>query len=505
MNFKRTLSAILAGLLLAGSLTACATSDDTPASDTKPAAQTTAPVEEGETELSDNLPKDLDFGGEEITFISRDRDGWTDREIWVEDVNGEPINDAVYERNKAVEQRLNIKIANVFEDNMDGYVIVNRVDTAVKAGTNEYDVLGAACYITLGQSINGTFANLRNSAYLDFDQPWWSQGLNDATHYKELQHVIAGSMLLSIYRFAYATVFNQKIFDDAGQPYLYEYVDNGTWTLDKQISLTPIFHRDNGNGVADEQGDVYGFLSTQHISVDPYWASCEVDILQFNEDGDFELVFDSGKLFEVADKVLDLYYGTDGASYIVDTIAWDGHMDKCRDLFADGRAAMATVRVMGLEAENIRSMTDKFGIVPMPKFSEEQEEYHSMLHDQFTVISIPNTVVDDRLDMVGAVLEALSSTAYKIVKPVYYEETLRTKIAQDPQSSIMMELVINSLTTDSGIFYTDALGGFQNAFRDIVAKKTNTVVSTYKASVKSVNNKLRAVTRKLDKMNDEQA
>ena len=238
MNTKRILSAILAGLLLAGSLTACATGNAPPA-DTKPSTQTTSPAEEGETELRDNLPDDLNFGGEEIVFISRDRDGWTDREIWVEAVNGEPINDAVYERNKAVEQRLNVKIVNVFEDDMNGYTIVNRVDTAVKAGTNEYDVLGAACYITLGQSINGTFANLRNSVYLDFDQPWWSQGLNDATHYKELQHVIAGSMLLSIYRFAYATVFNQKIFDDAGQTYLYEYVDNGTWTLDKQISLVP--------------------------------------------------------------------------------------------------------------------------------------------------------------------------------------------------------------------------------------------------------------------------
>jgi hypothetical protein len=87
---------------------------------------------------------------------------------------------------------------------------------------------------------------------------------------------------------------------------------------------------------------------------------------------------------------------------------------------------------MGLERESVRSMKDKFGIVPMPKFDEAQKEYRTMLHDQFTVISIPTTVQDERLDMVGAVLEALSSTAYKIVKPVYYEETLRTKIAQDP-------------------------------------------------------------------------
>jgi hypothetical protein len=483
--------------MLAGSLASCAT--ETEPADTQAPTQTTAPAEEEETALRDNLPDDLNFEGDEIVFISREREGWTDREIWVDELNGEPINDAVYERNKSVEQRLNIKIKNV-PDKGDPN---SKVELTANAGTHEYDVMGAACFITLGQTPRGIFANLRDSAYLDFDQPWWSDGLNDATLYKGTQYVIAGSMLLSIYRFAYATVFNQKIFDDAGQKYLYEYVDNGTWTLDKQISLTPIFHRDNGNSVQDKEGDIYGFISTQHISVDPYWSCCEVDILQRNEDDEFEIVFNSGKLFDVADKVLELYYGTDDSAYIINAYGADAHMDEACDMFADGMGAMATVRIMGLERESVRSMKDKFGIVPMPKFDESQADYHSMLHDQFTVISVPTTVQGERLDMVSAVLESLSSAGYRIVKPVYYEETLRTKIAQDPQSSAMMELIINSLTTDSGIFYTDALGGFQNTFRDIILSKQNTVTSRYKASMKVLKNKLTQTTRNLDALVDE--
>ena len=497
MNFKRTLSAILAGFLLAGSLSACATGDDTP-EDTKSTAQTTAPVEEGETELSDNLPDDLNFGGEEIVFISRDRDGWYDREIWVEGVNGEPINDAVYERNKLVEQRLNVKITDIPDKDEP----CSEVEIAVNAGTHEYDVMAAACFVTLGQTPRGIYANLRDTAYIDFDKPWWSEGLNDATHYKGTQYVLTGSMLLSIYRFAYATVFNQKLFDDAGQKYLYEYVDNGTWTLDKQISLTPIFHRDNGNSIQDKDGDVFGFISTQHISVDPYWASCEVDILSRDEDGDFAIVFDSGKLHDVAEKVLGLYYGTDNSAYILSTYGSDEHMDGCCDMFAEGKGAMATIRVMGLERESVRSMKDKFGIVPMPKYDETQKEYHTMLHDRFTVIAIPTTAQGDRLDMLSAVLEALSSTGYQIVKPVYYEETLRTKIAQDPQSSIMLDLIINSLTTDSGIFYTDALQGFQNPFRDIILSQQNTVVSKYKAQEAILKNRLKTMMKQLDKLAD---
>ena len=494
MKAKRILSALLASLLLLGTLTACATASDDPA-ETADGTQATAAAEE-DTALRDNLPDDLDYEGDEVIFISRDREGWTDREIWVERVTGEPINDAVFERNMTVEKRLNVKITNVPAKNDPN----GTVELAVNAGTHEYDVMGAACFITLGQTPRGIFANLRDSAYLDFDQPWWSDGLNDATLYQGTQYVLAGSMLLSIYRFAYATVFNQKLFDDVGEKYLYEYVDNGTWTLEKQTALTPVFHRDNGNGVQDKDSDIYGFISTTHISVDPYWSCCEVDILARDENGDFEIVFDSGKLHEVAEKVLKLYYGTDNSAYIIAPYGADSHMDEACDMFASGLGAMATVRIMGLERESVRNMKEKFGIVPMPKFDETQKEYHSMLHDQFTVVSVPTTVQGERLDEVGAVLEALSSTAYQVVKPVYYEETLRTKIVQDPQSSMMMELIINSLTTDSGIFYTDALGGFQNKFRDIIAAKNNTVSSGYKSSSKLLKKNLNNMVKALDKL-----
>lgn len=500
MNIKRITSALLAGLLLMGTLTACATSDDDP-DVTKGPVETNAAVTEGETELTDNLPDDLDYGGDEIVFISRDRIGWYDREILVDGVTGEPVNDAVFERNKAVESRLNVKITNVPDKDEP----CSEVELAVNAGTHEYDIMSAACFVTLGQTPRGIYANLRGAEYIDFDQPWWSSGLNDATYYKGTQYVLTGSMLLSIYRFAYATVFNQKLFDDVGQKYLYEYVDNGTWTLDKQISLVPLFHKDNGNSVQDQQGDIYGYISTQHISVDPYWSSCEVDILSRDEDGEFEIVFNSGKLHEVAEKVLALYYGTDGASYIFDTYGSDEHMDGACDMFAAGYGAMATIRVMGLERETFRSMTDKFGIVPMPKFEEAQKEYHTMLHDRFSVVAVPTTAGEERLEELGAVLEALSYEGYRIVKPVYYEETLRTKIVHDPQSSVMMELIINSLTTDSGIFYTDALGGFQNAFRDIILSKQNTVTSKYRVSMKKLKNNLTATMEKLDELAEKDA
>ena len=112
MKAKRICALCLSLLLLGGSMTACATVDDTDG--TEASSGETAGVTEGEeTELRDSLPDDLDYGEDEITFISRFREGWSSGELTVPELNNETVNDAVYERNRAVEERLNIRIQNI--------------------------------------------------------------------------------------------------------------------------------------------------------------------------------------------------------------------------------------------------------------------------------------------------------------------------------------------------------------------------------------------------------
>ena len=498
MNKNRILSGLLASLMLLGSLVSCGEvieNTDTGSADT----QADAAVTEVETELTDSLPDDLNYGDDEVVIISRYREGWTSGEIAVPELTGEEVNDAVYERNATVEARLGVKIVSIEENDNDPGVVVNKVANAVKANTHEYDIMAAACYTAVNQSLNGTFADLRQANYLDFEKPWWSQGFNEVVEYHGAQYAVTGSMLLSMYRFAFVTVFNKDLFTDANQPFLYEYVENGTWTLDKQIELVPLFHQDNGNGVQDYWGDTYGLVSNDYISVDPYWSSCMVDIIQKNSDGDYEMVFEPGKLHDVAEKTLHLFYNTDNGMYDVKHYGLDDEQQDIREMFSAGTGAMATLRILELENGMIRNMTQEFGVVPMPKFDENQKQYRTLLHDQFTVICIPTTI-KGRLDEMGAVLEALSSTSYRMVKPAYYETTLRTKIAQDPQSAEMMDIIIDNIYIDAGIIYTNALSSFHDKFRQIMGSKKNTVTSDYAKLSKSADKALTRMTDKLDKI-----
>lgn len=223
-----------------------------------------------------------------------------------------------------------------------------------------------------------------------------------------------------------------------------------------------------------------------------------VDIIKKNEVGEYEFVFDSGKLHSVADKVLELFYGTEGGTYDYKMELENAEQYRIRDMFGRGGAAMATIRILDMENEVIRGMEQEFGVVPMPKYDVAQEKYRTLLHDQFTVFSILNTVKGDRLDEVGAVLEAMSSISYKTVRPAYYETTLTSKISRDPQSAIMFNIIVDNIYMDAGILYTIPLSTFHDNFRRIIGSKENTVTSTYKSVSIVAGKSLKTMCRRLD-------
>ena len=491
MKTKRILALLLAGLMLTATATSCATSGDSP--DTGDSV-TKADVTEEDTSPRDNLPGDLSFGGAELT-IANNKHPETKSEIAVEGVIGEPVNDAVFERNMTVEKRLDVKIVSYEEDNG----IVEKVATAVKAGTAEYDAMAAECYITLPKTLEGIFADLNNTEYLDLTQPYWSQGFNETISHREKQYVAAGSMLLSLYRFGFVTVFNKRIFDDANQTYLYQHVEDGTWTLDKQIELIPLFHQDNGNSIQDKEGDIYGFITSDYTNVDAYWSACQLQIIGKNADNEYEFIFDTARTFDMADKLIELFHRTDNGLL---AFSVDEDWPTIRSMFADGLCAMASFRLLELENEVMRNMEDEFGVVPIPKYDVNQTSYQTLLHDQFTIISIPTTVTDTRLDMVSATLEALCSTGERIVKPVYYEDTLRTKIAQDPQSAAMMDIIVDGVYIDAGILYVASLNYFHHELRVVVSNGRNDVTSRFKTKGKMAEKSMKQINNKLNRIGE---
>lgn len=98
MKKNRILASILASAMLLPLFASCAAESE----DTETQGSVTTSFEtEGLVQLKDNLPVDLNYGGDTIVFINDDSGLNLPDEIYVEEINSDPVNDAIYERNKA--------------------------------------------------------------------------------------------------------------------------------------------------------------------------------------------------------------------------------------------------------------------------------------------------------------------------------------------------------------------------------------------------------------------
>ena len=486
---KKLCALFLVCITLISLFASCAETEEQPV-DTTVAEESTDPVQ------LDRVPAELKFDGEDVTILNRSMFGWTADEIAVPEQNSDPVNDAMFNRNVTISDRLGVNIVSCPIDDPDQHKPIEEIKRAVKAGSDEYDLLAASAYAVTATVSEGTFYDLTNLTYLDLDQSYWMQGYNESMSFLGKQYTATGDIALSTYRFTFVTLFNKDEFDNSSVPYLYEAVSNEEWTLDYQASLAKNFYRDtNGSGKKDE-GDFFGLITCPGICTDPYWASCDLSVIEKDADGYYEYVVDIAQLSDVMDKILNLYYDCGGTNlYLPETD--NAEQDKIRNLFAKGECAMTTLRLVAVEQGDVRNMEQQYGIVPIPKYSTDQKGYRSQMHDQFTVFAIPSSAAQNRLEMLGATLEVMASESARTVKPAYYEIAVKRKYMSDPVAWEMLDLIFANVKVDPGLIYTNSLEKPLQTLRDISVSKQNTVSSSYekmrskaKKSLAKLNSKL---------------
>ncbi|MGN1129173.1 MAG: hypothetical protein ACI4T6_09515, partial [Candidatus Flemingiibacterium sp.] len=101
--------------------------------DTTPADTTTLSAEEARKQISDGLPE-RDYGGEEFNITINT---YCESGFHAEELTGDVLSDAIYERNKAVEDRFNVKF-NFISDTYDN--VTTLVQNSVLSGDDEYQL-----------------------------------------------------------------------------------------------------------------------------------------------------------------------------------------------------------------------------------------------------------------------------------------------------------------------------------------------------------------------------
>lgn len=463
----------LAVLLLIAQLAACGegvTSTDTTAAggdSTAPAETTDGPVDRNA--IDDELG-DYDFDGYEFRIATCN--GNT-KYYYMEESTGDVVNDAVYKRNRTVEERFNCKITVI---NDSGHRETGIFTNSIAANEDAIDLICWQAMVFGGFVTTGYFMNWYDLPKVNFDKPWWSESNINHLTYGEFCPVAIGDFALSALTNTYCVFYNKNRGLDYQIPDMYEVVNNGEWTFDYLINTTKdVFEDLNGNNEADEE-DFFGFISDTQSNVCTYlWA---FDNPIYTRNGD-ELVFslDLEKTASIAEKLLNAFTVNDGI-YLGKAGAF-GHgserFSASKALFANG--------CIGDALSRMRDLDDDYAILPYPKWDENQKDYYTMVDGGHQVMAVPVTVSDT--EKVGVIIEALCAESYKTVVPAYYDVALKLKGTRDDESIEMLDKIVDSRVFDFGFIYDNWLGA---AFimQELMLKKTSDFASYWASKESSI-------------------
>lgn len=230
---RRHLSLLLALLTVAAVTASCG--GEKPAVDTA-ADQSTdtaaVTVETNERELiREEVPADANYAGYEFRIQSRDADHHH-KELTAEAENGETINDAVYRRNTAVEEKLNIVVKPIYESEAPENNPLDILRQNILAG-DDYVDLALTHTIYGGQvAADGLFRNWYDLEYCDFTKPWWNKNVSDELTIGDQCYLAVGDLCISAIDYAWSMVYNKELAANYDIGDIYQMVIDGKWTVD---------------------------------------------------------------------------------------------------------------------------------------------------------------------------------------------------------------------------------------------------------------------------------
>ena len=415
-------------------------------------------------------------------------DEWDSQDIYAEEENGDPVNDAVFRRNVEVEEALGIKLEGVWTlvDSQLG-----ALRKTVSAGDPSYDAVMLNFQDSSNATKQGLLVNLKDTSGVDLSKPWWDQNLIKETSVMNKTYFATGGVSIMTNDGTWTMMFNKQMLQDLSLPSLYELVKTGEWTIDKMLEMGRGVSSDlNGDGLIDHS-DRVAFATTLDSAQGLFYSTGNRIVKK--DENDLPIYALSGDtLMRNLEKIYEVMRGDENFTMLsadyakvnpTTNLVVQAAFEENRSLFY-AEVMQCVIR--------LRQMDTEFGIIPLPKADSAQENYMTNIHAWASAaIAIPQGGVDEERS--SDVIEALAYGGYKHITPAYYDLTLKTKHARDEESSAMLDIIFAGRSADLG--YIDAYGGIIGSIQSNINGKKNTFASTIeKAEAKVFKDIEKAIT-----------
>ncbi|MBE6724862.1 MAG: hypothetical protein E7576_06645 [Ruminococcaceae bacterium] len=491
MNKKLT-AILLAMLMLTPAFAGCSQSTENAGADANaqssgqtqstPGSVDDAAEPEEPERLYADVPADSNFGGETFTILcsSNAEYGTVKDDFFAEEITGEAINDARFNRNASVGDQLNVKIE-PYDADVGSGVGQSLITQDVKSGTGAYDLAFCCGYATSTLSTGNYLANIKNIPYINLAAPWWDQVANRDLQILDQLFYTTGDISTADNDATYCIMFNKGLITNYNLQNPYELVDGDQWTMDNFINMASQVHQDtNGNGQVDRD-DLFGVMiwddSMMGVVNCTGTKCCSV-----NDQGLLEMTLYNETTIDAVTKFLEFAIQKDVADAYQRT-NWDDTWLVTKFSANETLFLMQLIQIV----PKMREMENDFGILPYFKYMESQDNYYTTIGSWHSVfMCVPNSGID--MNRTGIVTECLANEGLYGLTEAYYEKTLVGKTTRDAESAAMLDIIFANRVYDMGWYFQ--IGGYNEAVMNELRNYRNEFASMYKKAEKVANKTL---------------
>ncbi len=484
-KFGRTVILLLCLLLL---LTAagCAGRNKNKSNESTYAGSRQISVEDETTAEITSAVEPKDYGGYEFRILERELADGTNiyYEAFSAEMNGDIINDAVWQRNSMIEERNGINMVSTVmpNNNMKG-----AVSTMVSSGDNLYDVIFCYGGYTMYFAVNNYVRDMNSFDCIDFSRDWWYTSTMDESKISGKNAFAVGDICTASYTATVCIFYNKTLGAEYNVPNCYEFVLDNQWTYEtfKQAGLNVTVDLD-GNGL--DANDQYT-LAAANWAYQPYFYGQRYNLISKNADGDPEITTLGEKEMDTLVDIIKLC-NADTTWYLT---KYKSSGLSTEQVFESGKCLFWAQLMVG--AGGLRNMPMDFGILPLPKSDTSQESYVSYLHTKTSLLSVPVTNSSDD-ERTGHIIEDMAFYSWKIIRPQYFEVLFDGIISRDSETCQMLDIIYDNVFMD----LVQPLGGvdlsINTILRNLIDTNNTSVASTWSANISKNDQILKGVIEK---------
>lgn len=400
--------------------------------------------------LKSDLPENLNFGSETVTVLY-----WDDvenPEFESEGLNGDIVNDAIYTRNVTVEEKIGVKlnfahtkgnVSNISE-------FKNVVGTAYTAGEKDYDLIASYSRTTAACAQAGYCLDLLELDYLNFENPWWPANLLEVTGIGDSMYFASGDASVNVLHMMYCTMYNKDLVSQYNLQDPVELVKSGKWTLEVMQTMCKDIYQDLDNNNSESEGDFFG-LTVGSYHLDSLYTGSGLKLVEKGSGDQLMVISDdffSEKTIDLCDflgkwlATTDVYDTTDPVAFLAGNCVFD--INNCS---------------IAIEMQDV---SWSYGVLPVPKYDEAQEDYITCVGNPFTLYAVYANTKD--ANRAAAVLECWASEAYRTTTPAQFETTMKLKYSESEVEAEMYDTIRRTVVFDIGRLFNQELGDMTDIF-----------------------------------------